>query len=56
MNSSQQTASVASIKHQMVNEISCDANPDIVPREGNKGRRHGMMHTHLHRKQRDDGS
>jgi hypothetical protein len=35
----------------MVNEISCDANSDIIPREGNKGRRHGIMHTHPHCKQ-----
>jgi hypothetical protein len=53
MNSSQQNAFVASIKHHTVNEISCHANPDIIPREGNKGRRHGMMHTHLHCKQRE---
>jgi hypothetical protein len=53
MTSSQQIAFAASIKHQKVNEISCDANPDIVPHEGNKGRRHGMMHTHLHCKQQE---
>jgi hypothetical protein len=53
MNSKQQSAFVASIKHQTVNEISCHANPDIIPREGNKGRRHGMMHTHLHCKQQE---
>jgi hypothetical protein len=53
MNSNQQIASVASIKHQMVNEISCDASPDIIPREGNKGKRHGMMHTHPHCKQQE---
>jgi hypothetical protein len=37
----------------MVNEISCDASPDIIPRKGNKGKRHGMMHTHLHCKQQE---
>jgi alpha-D-ribose 1-methylphosphonate 5-triphosphate synthase subunit PhnI len=51
MTSSQRTALVASIKHQTVKEISCDANPDIIPRQGNKDRGHGMMHTHLHCKQ-----
>jgi hypothetical protein len=53
MTSSQQTAFVASIKHQTVNEIACDASPDIILREGNKGKRHGMMHTHLHCKQQE---
>jgi hypothetical protein len=51
--SNQQSASVASIKHQTVNEISCDARPDKVSPERPKGRCHGMMHTHLHCKQQE---
>jgi hypothetical protein len=35
-----------------VNEISSDARPDEIPREGNKGKRDGMLHTRLRRKQR----
>jgi hypothetical protein len=35
-----------------VNEISSDARSDEIPREGNKGKRDGMLHTRLLRKQR----
>jgi hypothetical protein len=49
--SSQHIANVASIKHPKVNEISSDAQPDIIPREGNKGPRNGMLPTRLRCKQ-----
>jgi hypothetical protein len=48
---SQQIANIASIKHPKMNEISSDAQPDIIPREGNKGLRDGMLPTRLRCKQ-----
>jgi hypothetical protein len=36
-----------------VNEISCNACPDKASLERPKGKRHGMMHTHLRCKQRE---